>query len=197
MFFSKRVFFSTIGLSVVVGSSGWLVVKSAQEQISHGELPAHFIENTAEGLRYEKYDQKGWLQYSLYAKQGKRFYNQDAVLSEVNAEFFSKDQNDKPWYITANNADVTNNNNNIRLYGNVIMQRQANGNSSPAIKITTEMIDYDNNKDDLNTDKLVTFTEPGTPNNTVGLGLSGAPKKGNFTLLKNVRSYYAGQNAKN
>ncbi len=193
MFFSKRVFFTTIGLVTVIGSSGWLVVKSAQEQISHGDLPAHFVENTAQDLVYEKYNQSGRLQYTATAKDSKRFYNQDAKLDGVSAVFYAKKPEDKPWHITSDYADITNSNNNIRLYGNVIMQRKANGKNSPAIKMMTDVVDYDNDQDNLTTDQKVIISQPGTPNNTVGIGMISAPKKGDFKLLKEVRSYYAGQ----
>ncbi|WP_440683333.1 LPS export ABC transporter periplasmic protein LptC [Cysteiniphilum halobium] len=193
MFFSKRVFFTTIGLVIVIGTSGWLVVKSAQEQISHGDLPAHFIENTAKSITYEKYDTKGWLEYKATAVDATRFYNQDAKLSTVNAVLYSKDTKDKPWNITANYADITNNNNNMHLYGNVVMLREDNGKNSPAIKIATDSVYYDDNKDYMSTDKQVTISQPGTPNNTIGTGMDGTPKKGDFKLLKNVRSYYVGQ----
>ena len=41
------------------------------------------------------------------------------------------------------------------------------------------------------TDTQVTISQPGTPNNIVGTGMNGTPKKGDFKLLKDVRSYYA------
>ena len=193
MFFSKRVFFTSIGLTLVIGTSGWLVIKSAQDQISHGDLPAHFVENTAENINYEKYDQQGWLQYSAKAKQATRFFNQDAKLKTVHAIFYSKDRNDEPWNISSNYADITNNNNNIHLYDNVIMERQARGENSPAIKIMTEMVDYNDDKDYLSTDKRVVISQPGTANNTIGVGMTGSPKKSDFKLLKNLRSFYVGQ----
>ena len=106
---------------------------------------------------------------------------------------YSKDKQDKPWNVSANYADISDNNNNMHLYGNVVMLRKANGKNSPAIKVTTESVNYDNNKNYVETDKMVTISQPGTPNNTVGIGMNGAPKKGDFRLLKDVRSYYAGQ----
>lgn len=193
MFFSKRVFFTTVGLVTVISTSGWLVVKSAQEKISHGDLPAYFVENTAKNITYEKYDTRGWLEYKTTALSATRFYNQDAKLSKVNAIFYSKDRQDKSWDIMTNYVDITNNNNNMHLYDNVVMLRKANGVDLPLIKITTEFVNYDDNKDYISTGKQVKISQPGTPNNTIGMGMSSTPKKGNFKLLKDVRSYYAGQ----
>ena len=164
------------------------MVKSAQEQISQGDLPNDFIETSAKNLIYEKFDKRGWLEYTVSAIDVERFYNQDAKLITVSALFYTKNRQDNPWNITAGHVIFTDKN--MHFYDNIVMLRKAKGENFPSIKITTEAFTY-NDKDYLNTDQKVTISQPGTKNNTVGIGMIGEPKKGDFKLLKDVRSYYA------
>ncbi|WP_119344328.1 LPS export ABC transporter periplasmic protein LptC [Facilibium subflavum] len=194
MFFSKRAFFSTIGLAVVVSVSGWFVVKTAQRQISTASVPDDFVISTANEITNIKTNKSGQIAYIAKAQKAKRFENEDAWFYKVDVLFYNKDRKQEPWHITSDYGKVTNNDNNVHLYQKVIMQRQAAGKNAPAVKITTDEVFYDDKKDQLNTDRLVTITQPGTDNITTGEGLIGHPKTGNYKLLKNVRSYYAGQN---
>jgi len=193
MFFSKPAFFSSFILAAFVSVSGWFVIKSLEQQIGKGKLPQHFIINTAKDLHYNSINDQGELSYSAFAKDATRYMNEDALLNTVNFVFYNKGQTEAPWHITSNYAKTTEKNNKIRLYGKVIMQKYSQNNSVPQVKITTEQALYDTPSDTLNTDDLVTITEPGTDNITTGIGLLGYPKQGNFSLLSNVRSYYAGR----
>lgn len=194
MFFSKRAFFSTLGLALVVSVSGWFVVKSVQQQINQGKLPNDFVVNTAQNLRDVKTDINGDLTYIAEVEKAVRYENTDAWLNKMNIVFYNnKVQSKAPWHITSDYAKLTNNNNNIRLYDNVIMWRQSSGKNAPAVKIATQEALYDDEQDRLSSDRFITITQPGTKNITTGTGLIGQPKQGDYKLLKNVRSYYAGQ----
>ena len=192
MFFSKRVFFSSIGLAIVVSTSAWLVIKSAQEQISKGDLPADFIESTARDVSYQKFNASGEMVYQGHSLTAKRYHNGDALLGDVNIIFYNKDKTQSPWYIDSKYAKVTQSNDKIHMYDHVVMQRKRTGKNSPAIKIQTKQVIYLDSKDDLTTKDKVTITEPETNNITTGFGLKAKSKAGEFKLLKNVRSYYEG-----
>ncbi len=193
IFFGKRAFVSTVSLAIVVSVSGWFVIKSAEEQVLKGDIPPNFVVNTAENLRYIKTTDKGSIAYIADAKTAKRYQNEDAIMSDVKIRVFNtQDPSQKPWDISSNHAKVTNNNNNAQMYDHVVMQRAGDGINTPPIKIASELVNYDNNKDFINTDKLVTITEPDTDNITTGVGLTGHPNQGDYQLLSNVRSYYVG-----
>ena len=193
IFFSKRAFFSTLGLAVVVSVSSWFVIKSAEQQIARGELPADFIVNTAQNLRYVKTDKNGEIIYLADAQKAQRYQNENALLHKVTITVFNRENHlQKPWQITSEHAEITHQNNNVRMYGKVIMQRQGNGKNAPPIKIESPEVLYDNEKARVSSNKLVTITEPGTQNVTTGVGLIGHTNTGAYELLNHVRSYYAG-----
>ena len=193
MFISKSAFSSSFILAAFVSVSGWFVIKSLEQQMSQGKLPQHFIINTAKDLHYNKIDGQGELSYSAFAKDATRYMNEDALLTAVNFIFYNKGQAEAPWNITSNHAKTTEKNDKIRLYGKVIIQKYSQHSSLPQVQMTTEQVLYNSASDTLDTEDLVTITEPGTDNITTGTGLLGYPKQGNFSLLSNVRSYYAGK----
>lgn len=193
MFFSKPALFSSVVLAALVSISGWFVIKSLEQQIRKEKLPQDFIINKAKDLHYNRINDQGELAYSALAKSATRYVNEDALLHQVDVVFYNKGQTEAPWHITSNYAKTTNKNDKIRLYGKVVMEKKRQNHALPEVRVTTEQVLYDSPSDTLNTDDLVTIVEPGTDNITTGIGLLGYPKQGNFSLLSDVRSYYAGR----
>jgi len=190
MFFSKRSFFSTIGLAMVVTVSGLMVIKSVQKQISQSDLPDDFIIGTSKDLVNSKTNVKGNTVYVAKAKNATLYQNQDSLLSTVNMILYDKNNKLMVWDISSNYAKITNQNNNINLYGNVILLRKESDKKYPDVKIKTESANYYSKKDLLMSARLITITQPGTNNVTTGSGMIASPNKGDYKLLKNVRSYY-------
>ncbi|MFZ9036091.1 MAG: LPS export ABC transporter periplasmic protein LptC [Francisellaceae bacterium] len=194
MFFSKRSVFFTLGLGLVIGSSSWLAIKSAEQQLATSNLPQDFIINKAKDVSYTRINEQGYLTYDATAKTAERMQSGNSRFAGVNAWFYSSDPLQKPWHVTSDYAKVTQNNNKITLFDHVVVKHAASGRTGIPVEITTDHANYWNNKDFLTTDAWVVISQPDTRNNTVAKGLIAYPDKGQFKLLSHVRSYYA-QNA--
>ncbi len=191
MFFSKRSLISSFVLTGVVAITSYLAMKSTESFNIGGKLPNDFQVNEAKNIAFTEIDKDGKVKYILNAEDSVRYADGKADVNQVKLLTYSDNQNN-PWHITAKTAEILNDNSKIFLSGGVVITRDAEGKKAPAIKITTESGSVFPKRNYVESNDLVTMTEPGSNNIMTGVGLKGYLNPTNLTLLSNVRTYYVG-----
>ena len=109
-------------------------MRSVTQQINYSDPPKYFIDTSIKNIIYSKQDTTGGFYYSVKAVHGKRFHSQNTELQNINITVKLK-QRGIAWNMQATRADITNNN--VHLYGNVIIlyKMGASSFSSTSIKI--------------------------------------------------------------
>ncbi len=189
-FFSKRSIFSTIGLTLVVGVTSWVAIKSAQNYQTESKVPGDFVTNFGKKVQFYQMDDKGDIKYIANATNFTRLENGISKLQRVKLVIYGNDQSQKPWVLTSNLADIANNNTEINLKGDVVLSQVGNGKQSPPIKMTTEQAYVYPKKDTAHTEKPVKITEPGSANIMTGVGMDAKFNPTTVKLLSQVRTYY-------
>jgi LPS export ABC transporter protein LptC len=189
-FFSKRSIISTISLTLVVGMTSWIAIKSAQNYQTASTVPEDFVTNFGKDVEFSQMDDKGDIKYIANAANFTRLENGISKLQTVKLVIYGNDQSQKPWVLTSNLADIANNNTKINLKGDVILSQAGNGEQSPPIQMTTEQAYVYPKKDTAHTEKPVKIIEPCTENIMTGVGMDAKFNPTTVKLLSQVRTYY-------
>jgi len=192
MFFSKRSIASFSALTSVVALTSFLAMKSVDNFNFGVKLPDDFPVNNAENVTFTQIDQNGEVKYIMKSNTLVRYENGRSKLDGVNILTYSQSSK-KPWKITSAKALIFDENNKVDLSGGVLITRDQDGPSSPPIRVATESGTLYPKKDHVETNKLVTLTQPGSDNIMTGVGLKGDLNPVNLTLLSKVRAYYDDQ----
>ncbi|MCF6777366.1 LPS export ABC transporter periplasmic protein LptC [Thiotrichales bacterium 19X7-9] len=190
MFFSKRSVVSTLVLAALVGFTSWLTIESSSNYSSKQKLPDDFIENTATDTTLYQMNETGNLRYKAFATFLKKFANGNVDMTKVNMTMEPQKPGDLPWNIVSDHGYLSDQNNKLKLWGNVIITRPGNGKKKPPLKITTSVLYVYPNKDYAETDKFVKMEQVGSKNVITGVGMKAHMHPEKIQLLSKVKSYY-------
>ncbi|MCF6807943.1 LPS export ABC transporter periplasmic protein LptC [Thiotrichales bacterium 19S9-11] len=190
MFFSKRSIFSTVTLAAIVGITSWLTVESSNTYHKKEALPKDFIENTATNVTLYQMNETGTLRYQAYSTLVDKMVNSDAKMSNINMTMEAQKEGELPWNITSDHGYLSDHNEKLKLWGNVIIKRPGDGKDKPPLKITTSILYVYPNKDFAETDQPVKMEQLGSKNIITGTGMKAHMNPEKIQLLSNVRSYY-------
>ncbi|MCF6765082.1 LPS export ABC transporter periplasmic protein LptC [Thiotrichales bacterium 19S3-7] len=190
MFFSKRSVASTLVLAALVGFTSWLTIESSGTFHSKQKLPNDFVTNVATDTTLYQMNEKGSLRYKAFATHLEKFANDDVDMTQVNMTMEPQKPGDLPWNIVSNHGYLSDKNNKLKLWGNVVITRPGNGKDKPPLKITTSLLYVYPNKDYAETDKFVKMEQVGSKNVITGVGMKAHMHPEKIQLLSKVKSYY-------
>lgn len=190
MFFSKRSIASSLGLAILVGFTSWLTIESSSNYHIKEKLPNDFVTNTATDVTLYQTNDQGALRYQAYADNIQKLANDNANMIKVNMTMEAEQKDALPWHITADHGYLFDKNNQLKLWGNVIITRPGDGKNKPPLKITTSILYVYPNKNFAETDQPVKMEQVGSNNVITGVGMKAYMHPENIQLLSKVKSYY-------
>lgn len=116
--------------------------------------------------------------------------NGDVIFSGL--QLVNLSQSGPPWTLTSPSGTTSEHNNFIELTGGVHLSRPADA-KNPAVQVETETASIEPNTQIVHGDGLITFTEPGTQNETQGVGFKANMQAKLINLLSQVESTYSSQ----
>ena len=138
-----------------------------------------------EDFKLTAHNKQGNISYTLKAKRLDHFENEAlAEIKEVHAEVYNQDAN---WRITANKANLFQNDNKIEFYGNVEVTREKQS-DRPDFSLKTDEITLLTKKEIMETSSPVTVQNG--KNILKSKGLSYDNQKGVLVLKSNVKGIY-------
>lgn len=136
-------------------------------------------------------DNFGNPQYTGTMQSATEFNNGDIHFLGFNMTFFNNGTPvSPPWQLRSDSGTVTNQNTEITLNGHVNLSRAAANGTIPVLIATDSAIIYPNTQKITGTD-LVTISQPGTINQTSGIGFIADIQSKRVQLLSKVQGTYA------
>lgn len=177
----------TTGLLVLgMFASGWLAIKNSQLPETDGNLVVQTGQATS--LRLTQINQQGNPSYTTTATQATQYSDGSIRLHDINTTVVSYTKAPN-WQLHADYGRVHHDNSIIDLWDQVHATRPA-GNGFRALAFRTSTLTIYPNKNLVETDKAVTFYQPGTQNITRAVGMHANTKTKMIHLLSDVRSTY-------
>ncbi len=153
------------------------------EQVYSQSLPDYYIkEFVVQGT-----DETGAPKFQLSAKLMNHYASDDhADLIEPQMKFYTKN-NGPEWKVRSQTGRIDSGGNNISLYGEVTLFREAFGNKPP-VSIVTRDIHFSPKSNTIHTENFVEYTAG--QNKILGEGLKANLNKSNIKLLNKTKGRY-------
>jgi LPS export ABC transporter protein LptC len=189
--FSKRSIFSTLGLTLLVGLTSWIAVKSTDSYKFTENPPKDFIANQGYGFEYEQYRPSGTIAYKGNAESVVRLENGQSKMQQLAIKIYPQNSASRPWHVDATKAKSFKKTKVIHLSEQVTIKHPGNSKQSkPALKITMPKASVFPEKNYAETDSPVKLIEQDSPNVLTGVGLKAWFKPLKIKLLSQVRGFY-------
>ena len=177
----------TTGLLVLgMFASGWLAIKNSQLPEPNGGVAVET--GQAIDIHITQINQQGDPSYFTTATQATHYSDNSIRVHNINTTVISYTKA-PDWELHADYGRVYNNNNVINLWDHVRADRPAGNGFRPLAFRTTTLTVYPN-KNIVETNKPVTFYQPGTQNITHAVGMHANTKTKIVNILSDVRSTY-------
>ncbi len=177
-------------LFCLVALTGWYAAS-----LTHlPELPAvgSFNMGMLTGVHVIQTNPAGSVQYQGSIAEATQLGNENVNFTGLNVTLYDSDQNALPITLTADEGTATNQNSQIDLMGHVTLTRPQSPNSVPLLVKTDAATIYPDTET-VKGSGLITFSQPGTMNQTSGVGFVANLQQKWMKLLSQVKSTYATQ----
>lgn len=141
---------------------------------------AHVIQTTDAGA----------LQYQGSMAEATKINNGDIHFKGLNILFYNAANDATPWNLKADTGTAIDQNTEIDLQGNVALSRASTANSVPILVQTAAATIYPNSQK-VTGAGLITLSQPGTMNQTSGVGFNVNLQQKAVNLLSQVKTIYA------
>lgn len=132
----------------------------------------------------------GALQYQGDMAEATQINNGDIHFKGLNILFYNTENDITPWNLKADRGTAIDRNTEIDLQGNVALSRAVTANSAPILVQTAAAMIYPNSQK-VTGEGLITLSQPGTMNQTTGVGFVVNLQQKTANLLSQVKSIYA------
>ncbi|NCX94540.1 MAG: LPS export ABC transporter periplasmic protein LptC [Gammaproteobacteria bacterium] len=179
----------------LVSVTSWFVLKGAM--FSKQDNNPMLTTGIAKNIQNWQMDKTGRLESVESAKSLVHYSGGLSVLTQVKGTYFDlKNPDYPPWNITGDYAYGLPGDNQVDLYGHVIVWRDQKGSIDP-VRLDTSKLSYFRDRNFVTTDREVQFTEPETGNRSTATGMNVEINSSKVELLKRVRTLYIPPAVKN
>lgn len=171
----------------------WYWQQQKQQQTEHTDV-SHQLDFYMQGVTATRFDKQGQLVSSLYSPKVTHYPHQDTYLLENPDIQLREENNPQPWQIRAYHGKALHQMTYVELWEDVRIH-QNNSSAHPTTTILTSFLIVKPKIKYAETDKPVTFLQPGTRINSIGMRAYFNQQK--VELLSHARGYYANNNQSN